>query len=106
MSIESSVASPRRTVSRAFYTWFALVAALIVFTGFARTYYLKTVFGTPALTTLVHLHGVLMTLWFTLFVVQVRLVAGNRVDLHRKIGRVGAGLAGTIVCIGTLTRSE
>jgi hypothetical protein len=103
MSSESSVAPRRRPADRGIYTWAALIAVMIVFAGFARTYYLKSVFGTPALSSLVHLHGLVMTLWFTLFVVQVRLVATARVALHRRLGFLGGVLAATVVAVGTLT---
>lgn len=75
------------------FTWAAIVAVLLVFAGFARTYYLKAFFATPALPTLLHLHGAILTLWFVLFFVQVRLVAAHRVDLHRLLGAFGAMLA-------------
>ena len=39
---------------------------------------------------LVHLHGIVMTLWFALFVVQTRLIAAHRTDLHRRVGVFGA----------------
>ena len=42
----------------------------MVFAGFARTFYLKTIFGTPALSGLLFTHGVLMSLWFALFFTQ------------------------------------
>jgi hypothetical protein len=49
--------------------------------GFARTYYLKGLFGTPALPgLLVHLHGIVMTSWVVLFVTQVWLVAARAVQ--------------------------
>ena len=102
MSIESTLA-PRRRVDRAIYTWAALAAVIVVFAGFARSYYLKGIFGTPALSGLVHVHGIVMTLWFTLFFVQVRLVAVDRVELHRKLGMFGAVLAILVVGVGTLT---
>lgn len=103
MSIES-VATPRpRHADRAIYTAAALVAVILVFTGFARSYYLKRLFGAPELTGLVHLHGVVMTLWFLLFFVQVRLVASGRVALHRRLGLFGGLLAATVVGVGTLT---
>ncbi len=51
---------------------------------------------------LVHLHGQ-MTLWFTLFAVQVWLVRAGRIALHRKLGLLGALLAAAVVGIGTLT---
>jgi hypothetical protein len=103
MSIESVPAPVRRRVDRDLYTWGALIAVILVFSGFARTYYLKQAFGTPALPALVHTHGALMTAWFLLFVVQVRLVASHRVDVHRKLGWVGAGLATALLAVGTLT---
>ncbi len=85
------------------YTWAALSAIMIVFAGFARTYFLKSFFGAPALSPLVHLHGLVMTLWFTLFAVQVWLVRAGRIALHRKLGLLGALLAAAVVGIGTLT---
>jgi hypothetical protein len=105
MSLESTLAPPApvRRTDRAIYTWAALAAVIVVFAGFARSYYLKGVFGTPALSGLVHLHGIVMTLWFALFFVQVRLVASGRVDLHRRLGIFGGVLALLVVGVGTLT---
>ncbi|MCR4300149.1 MAG: hypothetical protein NUV51_00915 [Sulfuricaulis sp.] len=94
----------RSAIDRRFFTWVAAAAALIVFIGFAQTYYLKGVFGTPALSSgLVHLHGVVMTLWFALFVVQVRLIAAHRADLHRRVGVFGALLAVLVLVVGVTT---
>jgi len=78
------------TINRGFYTWFVVCALLIVFAGFAHTFYLRVVFETATLPFLLHLHGFLFTAWFVLFFVQARLVARHRVDLHRKLGIVGA----------------
>ncbi len=102
MSFETSVAS-RRGADRAAYTWAALAAVIVVFAGFARTYYLKGLYGTPQLTGLVHLHGLVMTAWFLLFVVQVRLVSAQRVELHRKLGYLGGLLAVLVLGVGTVT---
>jgi hypothetical protein len=79
--------------NRRFYTSFVVCAFLIVFAGFAHTYYLRAVFETTALPLLLHLHGFLFTSWFVLFFVQARLVARHRVDLHRKLGVLGTLLA-------------
>jgi hypothetical protein len=107
MSVEQPVASaipsPRRAADRGIYTWAALASVIIVFAGFARSYYLKSVFGAPELTTLVHVHGLVMTLWFSLFVVQVRLVATHRIQVHKRLGYFGAALAVAVLAIGTLT---
>ena len=85
--------------NRRFYTWFAVCAFLIIFAGFAHSYYLRLVFETKGLPLLLHLHGFLFTAWFVLFFVQVRLVARHRVDLHRKLGVVGAFLAPLCACV-------
>lgn len=97
MKSNDQVASLRN----AYFTWAAIVAMLLVFAGFARTYYLKTFFGTPALPPLLHLHGFVLTLWFALFLVQVRLVAARRIGLHRLLGICGVVLAAFIVLISS-----
>jgi hypothetical protein len=84
---------PALTSNRRFYTWFVVCAFLIVFAGFAHTFYLRAVFQTAALPLLLQLHGFLFTAWFVLFFVQARLIARHRVDLHRKLGVVAAFLA-------------
>lgn len=86
-------------VRGSFYTWVAVGTFLIVFAGFARTFYLKTLFGTRSLPFYLHLHGLVFTLWFLLFFVQARLVARHRVDLHRRLGIFGAALAPLAACL-------
>lgn len=90
------------TSNRRLYTCFAVCSCLILFAGFAHTYYLRPVFETRRLALLLQLHGFLFTSWFVLFFVQARLVARHRVDLHRKLGLVGAVLAP--LCAGVAIR--
>lgn len=85
------------------FVWAAIAAALVVVIGFARTYYLKGFFGTPALGALVHLHGLVMTLWFGTLVAQVLLVASGNLRMHRRVGIAGMGIAILLVIVGTLT---
>ena len=91
---------------RTFYTVVAVAAALVAFAGFARTYYFKDLFDSPALSGLVHAHGIVMTAWLVLFFVQARLIAARRVDLHRRLGIAGAVLALLIVVVGAATAIE
>jgi hypothetical protein len=53
----------RRRFDRRFYFGAALVALGLVFWGFAPTYYLKLIFGTPRLSTRLHIHGAVMSTW-------------------------------------------
>lgn len=98
-----SVIATRRNADRSLYTWVAVVAALVVLAGFARTYYAKAAFGTPELSALLHLHGLVMTAWFAVFVVQVRLVATGRTPSHRRLGVYGGIIAALVVIVGTAT---
>jgi hypothetical protein len=66
----------RRLFDRRLFLATAILFPLIVLVGFGRTYYLKGLFDTPPLPSgLVHLHGLVMTAWVVLFVVQVRFVS-------------------------------
>jgi hypothetical protein len=91
----------RRT--RRFYVAMALAFALTVFAGFSRTYFLKLHYGGPALSVLLHIHGVVFSSWVLLFAAQTTLVAARRTDLHRRLGVAGAVLAGMLLVLGTTT---
>lgn len=101
--MSTEAAPKRRVVERRFYVAAAIGAILVVFAGFARTYYLKGVFGAPAIPELVHVHGIVMTSWFLLFLVQVGLVATRRTNIHRKVGVGGTVLAALMVTISVAT---
>jgi hypothetical protein len=83
-----------------FFTGMAIAMAIVCFAGFAPSYYLKTQFGTPALKPLIHIHGLLFTAWMLLLIVQTSLVAGGRVQLHRRLGIAGAALVVLMVVSG------
>jgi hypothetical protein len=102
MAIAQADAFARRAhpSERPMYIPAALVAAFIVFAGFAPTYYLKGIFDVPDLTTLKHLHGAVMTTWFVLFGTQVWLVSTGNVRLHRQLGIAGIVLAMVVIAVG------
>ena len=94
----------RRVNDRPLYLLAAVIFPLIVLAGFARTYYLKGAFATPALPSLlVHVHGIIMTSWVVLFIVQVTLVARRRTKVHQRLGIAGAGLAVLVFVFGIVT---
>ncbi|HXP65862.1 MAG TPA: hypothetical protein VN815_10335, partial [Steroidobacteraceae bacterium] len=70
----NSAVPSRLGFDRRFYLGAGLVALALVFWGFAHTYYLKLIFGTPALSTRLHIHGAIMSSWLVLFFVQAFLV--------------------------------
>ena len=86
---------------RRFYTGMALVAAAIVFAGFAPTYFLRGSYQSTPLPTYLHVHGFLFTTWIALFIAQTSLVAARRTDVHRRLGWATAALAAVMVVVGT-----
>jgi hypothetical protein len=94
----------RRQFDRRLFLTAAVLFPLLVFIGFAPTYYLRGLFGTtPLPSSLVHLHGLIMTAWVVLFVVQVRLISAKQVRVHQTLGYAGIGLAALILMTGLPT---
>jgi hypothetical protein len=97
-----AAATRSRHSERPLFVAAAFAVAIVVFAGFARTFYLKGYFGTPALSSLLLLHGMAMTLWIGTFIAQIALVAAGRTDLHRRLGLFGAALVVLIVVVNFL----
>lgn len=93
--------------SRWFHTIAAAVLLVLTVAGFHQFY----VHGrahpgrelTPEIRTLVIVHGVGMSLWIVLSLVQPLLIALKRPHVHRRVGWAGAALAATIVVAGWMT---
>ena len=94
----------RRTFDRRLYMTAAVLFSIVVLLGFGRTYYLKVVFDpTPLPAAIVHLHGLLMSAWVVMFLIQVRLIAAREVRIHQRVGWAVVGLAVLIIIVGFAT---
>ena len=105
----ASIATPPRQRVRTddlFFSGMALLSLIVVFVGFARTYFLAGMFRAPLPNLLIHVHGAVFTLWVVLFVSQIGLVAAKRLPLHRRIGLLGFGLALLMLVLGVLAASD
>jgi hypothetical protein len=101
---------PRRarwSAERRFHVGFAAALAAAVFLGFSRTFFLRPWYpdwaeahGAPE--TFFYVHGVVFAAWFLLLLAQPLLIGAGRVDVHRRLGWVGAGLAVAMVVLGTV----
>lgn len=101
--LDPPVAGIRRRRGERLFLWGAAVALLVVVGGFARTYYLKGFFDDRALSTLVHMHGLVMTAWFGILLAQVLLIETGRVRIHRQLGIYGSAVAVLVLVVGTST---
>ncbi len=103
--------TPPRLVSKlraddVFFSGMAIILLLVVYAGFARTYFLAGLFRAPLPNWLIHVHATVFTLWIVLFVVQTGFVTTRRVQIHRRIGLLGFALAVLMIALGTLAASD
>jgi len=86
--------------SHGLFIWAAVVVTLYVFFGFSRTYFFHRWFGMPDLRLFINAHGIAMTSWIALFLIQTLLISTRRVQLHRKLGLLGIVSAVLVVTFG------
>ena len=106
LSIEPAGRSRRSPAEHRFYVGFSIVMAAAVLLGFARTFFLRAWFPEwvhehSAPESYFLFHGAVFALWFLLLIVQPSLIAAGRVNLHQRVGRIGACLAAAVVVVGT-----
>jgi hypothetical protein len=102
VAVQPRIITVRRR-ERLFYVGMALAILVTVFAGFSRSYFLKGYFGSPQLSLLLHVHGLVFTSWILLFLAQTTLVAARRTDIHRRLGVLGGVLAALVIIVGTAT---
>lgn len=94
------------TGERLFYLGMTGAILLIVFAGFAPSFYLRGYFAPRVamepMTALVMLHGLLFTSWVLLFAVQVGFISADQRALHKRFGVLGFGLVVAMAVVGTL----
>src|SRR5215471_18366911 len=106
-TVATTIAAPvsRR---RRFFLVMAVVLFLPVAILFGPTFFLrpwsgvKDHLGGPFPVHLI-IHGSVLSAWFLLFIAQTALVAAHRVDLHRRLGVIGVGLAVAVVVTSGVT---
>ena len=107
MTVDATAAAAVSHRSR-FFLVMAIVLFLPVAVGFGPTFFLrpwsgaKDYLGGPFPVHLV-IHGSVLSAWYLLFIVQTTLVAAHRVDLHRRLGVIGVGLAVAVVVASVVT---
>jgi hypothetical protein len=104
MASNGSRAVRSASPARLFHSGAAALLLLLMFLGFRQFYVHGRAYPdrdlTPPIRTLLVLHGLGMTAWMVLSVVQPLLIAGRRHRVHMSLGMVGAALAAVIVLLG------
>lgn len=103
----ATIAVPRgRPLVSRFYITMAWIIVAIAFGGFFGTYWLQVGRGTFNGTPLVHLHGLIFSLWTLFFLSQARLVSKRNLRQHRAWGMVGISLATAMLFTGMMVATE
>lgn len=97
---------PGRRFDHLFFTGMIVLMLATVFLGFARTYFLAGVFRAPLPSVIIQIHGAMFSCWMLLVFTQTTLVSAHRVDIHRKLGLAGFGLACLMVVMGVLATAD
>ena len=107
MNTIAHVAPASAGAPRQFFVAMSGLLLLIVVMGFTPSFFLRMHFqpldptmGPPTLPGYLHVHGAILTGWYTLLFAQATLVRARRVDLHRIVG-----VAGAVVAIGVVVAS-
>jgi hypothetical protein len=90
----------RKRADDIFFTTLSVLMLSIIVIGFAPSYFLRGAVFAKLPSLLVHIHGAVFSAWIVLFVVQSSMVASGNIRLHRKLGWLGAVLAGLMVVLG------
>lgn len=96
--------APSRDRARFFYSGAAILLLVLMFLGFQQFYLHGRAFPnrplTPPIRTLLIAHGIAMTTWMLLLVVQPLLVVNGKRRLHMTLGKVGAVSAAFTFVLG------
>jgi hypothetical protein len=95
--------APQMRSDSTFFPLMAAAMAALVFAGFARSWFLKTIYHAPPdITPLIALHGAVFTAWIAILIAQTAFVAKNRRDLHMQLGVAGFVVAIAMLVLGTV----
>lgn len=68
--------------------YFLLLLIPLAFLGFYKTYFVQFPNFEETITTFIHIHAFIASIWILLLIVQPLLIANRKNKLHRKIGKL------------------
>jgi len=106
MSAQTAAAT-EMTLERAaarsgFFFWMSALLLALLIAGFAPSLYLRAFFDVPSIPLYLHVHGAIVTAWFVWLVLQTSMVRSGRTATHRRLGVIGAVIAGLVVFAGPM----
>ncbi len=95
----------RRPSDKDLFYGAAVLFPLLVLIGYFKSYYFSAFFpdARPIANSLVHLHGIVMSVWVLYFTAQIALVRTKNIKLHITMGMFGVALAAVLVIVCAAT---
>ncbi len=97
---------PNQRYERYFFWGMTILILATVLLGFGKSYFLAGMFRAPLPSWIIHVHGAVFTSWIVLLIVQTSLITAGRVDIHRRLGMIGFGLACAMVVLGCMAATD
>jgi hypothetical protein len=104
--LTSSPPASSRRFEHLFFFSMSVLLTLAVVVGFSKTYFFAGLLRAKLPSALIHIHGVVFTCWFVVLLCQTGLASAGRVDLHRRLGIAGIGIACLMLPLGFLATVE
>ena len=97
---EHTVHALTHPLDRTFFVLNAVVAWVAIVMGFSPGLLGHFSGATPFPPPIVHVHAVVFTGWLALFTAQIWMIRSRRVDIHRRLGLLGALMVPVVVIVG------
>jgi len=97
---------PGSRFDHVFFPGVAWLMLIIVFVGFAPSYYLAGTLRGPLPSLAIHVHATVFSCWILLLIAQTSLTVAGRVDAHRRLGIAGFILASSMLIVGVWAATD
>jgi hypothetical protein len=97
---------PGRGFDHVFFPGMAWLMLIIVFVGFAPSYYFAGALRAPLPSLAIHVHAIVFSCWILLLIAQTSLTVAGRVDIHRRLGVAGFILASSMLIVGVWAATD
>ncbi len=96
-------AFPAHPADHRFFLTMAITVSLLIFAGFARTYFVGGLVSSAAVPLILHLHGAVFFGWLALFVTQAALASRQSYEVHKRLGITAVGFTFLMMILGVAT---
>ncbi len=97
---------PGSRFDHVFFPGVAWLMLIIVFVGFAPSYYLAGALRAPLPSLAIHVHALVFSSWILLLIAQTSLTVAGRVDIHRRLGIAGLILVSSMLVVGVWAATD